>query len=153
MDQLYLERIFRVYREKSYFCVRPWSLLTLLYFSARVPTDTTASLFSFYNPGQNKWNKHKNFINFFYHPPSSLPLNSMLVLKYFFFQNFLDFNIEIEGRGVEIVKFVNFSRVPIYFVRVCSRRDNYPWFHIFVLYPRLTPLRLFQGIISRNFTM
>ena len=34
-----------------------------------------------------------------------------------FFQNLPDFNIEIGGTGVDIAKFVNFCRVPIYFVR------------------------------------
>ena len=73
----------------------------------------------YYNPGKNKWIKHRSFINFLYQPPSPLPLNSMLVLNGFFFQNLPHFNIEIGGRWVEIKKFVKFCRVPIHFVRDC----------------------------------
>ena len=29
-------------QKKSHFCVRPWTLLTILKFSAQAPTDTTA---------------------------------------------------------------------------------------------------------------
>ena len=32
---------FRTKIEKWHFCERPWSLLTILNFSARTPTDTT----------------------------------------------------------------------------------------------------------------
>ena len=57
-----------------------------------------------------------NFINFFSHTPSPSPWTQCWFWKTFF-QNLPDFKIEIKGRGVEIVKSVNFFCVPIYFVR------------------------------------
>ena len=57
-----------------------------------------------------------NFINFFSHTPSPSPWTQCWFWKTFF-QNLPDFKIEIKGRGVEIVKSVNFFCVPVYFVR------------------------------------
>ena len=55
-------------------------------------------------------------------PPSLTPPPELNVgFERLFFQNLSDFSIDIGGSGVEIVKFVNFCRVPIYFVRDCSR--------------------------------
>ena len=72
-----------------------------------------------YNLWENKRNKHRNFINFFSNTPFPFPLNSMLVLKDFFFPKFAWFWHWDWGRGVEFVKFVNFCCVPKYFFRDC----------------------------------
>ena len=59
---------------------------------------------------------HKFLLPHFLPPPPELSVG----FERLFFQNLPNFNIEIGGTGVEIAKFVNFYRVPIYFVQDCS---------------------------------
>ena len=56
--------------------------------------------------------------------PHSLPPPPKLSVGFerLFFKNLPDFNIEIGGTGVEIAKFGNFCRFPIYFVRNCLKK-------------------------------
>ena len=85
--------------------------ILLSYFSLKVTTPSCkqnakikTEVYEVYTPkfsdnlGQNKWNKHRNLMNFFSHTPCS-PWTQCWFWKNFFSKNEPDFNIEIKGRG------------------------------------------------------
>ena len=72
---------FRFKTEKSHFCVRPWSLLTILSFSAREPIDTV--------PGQLATRKNKNWIKW------RLNFQWCYIMLSFYNKHQFCFNIEV----------------------------------------------------------